>query len=62
MVSFCTIGDYSGKGKDKAKGERGEEEEERREEAGTIWTKSARDLVEKSKEEEYDQYFKDMLL
>lgn len=40
----------------------GEEEEEGEKEATAIWTKSARDIVEKSKEEEYDEYFKDMLL
>lgn len=31
-------------------------------ESNAIWTKSAKELVERSKEEEYDDYFKDMLV
>lgn len=31
-------------------------------EGGDVWTKSARDIVERSKEDEFDDYFKDMLL
>ena len=27
-----------------------------------VWTKSAKDIVERSKEDEFDDYFKDMLL
>ena len=37
-------------------------QEDQGHEAAAVWTKSAQELVEKSKEEEYDEYFKDMLL
>ena len=29
---------------------------------GQIWNKTAKDLVERTKEEEFDDYFKDMLM
>lgn len=29
---------------------------------GKIWTKSAKDLVDRTKEEEFDDYFKDMFM
>lgn len=29
---------------------------------GQIWSKTAKDLVERTKEEEFDDYFKDMLM
>ena len=40
----------------------GEGEEGRNQEESKIWSRPAAELVEKTQEEKYDDYFKDMLL
>ena len=59
VIPLLGIGDP--RGAQQGTSEEGKTEKEEEEGAG-VWSKSAQDLVEKSREEEYDDYFKDMLL
>lgn len=61
-VTSLSVGNHSGTAAVNEKGDAGDSDDTAPQSTEKIWNRSAKELVDKTEEEEFDDYFKDMLL